>query len=76
MIIKVGSHLLLVNQELIKTRFHPLLQPKRRHDERINILYVDNHVEAEHQQKLFFSKSPEILRLWNRDNKPHINQAE
>jgi len=49
---------------------------KRRHRERINLLFIDNHVEAKSQQALFFSKSPEILRLWNRDNKPHIDQAE
>ncbi|MDA7645571.1 type II secretion system GspH family protein [bacterium] len=49
---------------------------KRRHREKINLLFVDNHVESESQQTLFFSKSPEILKLWNRDNEPHTEEAD
>jgi prepilin-type N-terminal cleavage/methylation domain-containing protein/prepilin-type processing-associated H-X9-DG protein len=44
---------------------------KKRHKDRWNVAYCDGHVETWQTKKLFDSKNDEVMRLWNRDNKPH-----
>lgn len=42
-----------------------------RHNGRLNIAFVDGHVEAMELTTLFNDTSDAALRLWNRDHKPH-----
>lgn len=44
---------------------------KQRHRDRWNIVYCDGHVETWARKKLFNYKSEGVMKLWNRDNKPH-----
>jgi len=44
---------------------------KKRHKDRWNVAYCDGHVETWQTKKLFDSRNDEVMRLWNRDNKPH-----
>jgi prepilin-type N-terminal cleavage/methylation domain-containing protein/prepilin-type processing-associated H-X9-DG protein len=45
---------------------------KRRHSGRMNIVFCDDHVETFKTEKILDSKNPEIRRLWNNDNEPHM----
>ena len=49
---------------------------ERRHRKRINLLFVDNHVESKPLSELFQSRDPAVLRLWNRDNRAHLEMAD
>jgi prepilin-type processing-associated H-X9-DG protein/prepilin-type N-terminal cleavage/methylation domain-containing protein len=45
---------------------------KRRHNGRMNIVFCDGHVETFKTEKILDSKNPDIRRLWNNDNEPHL----
>jgi prepilin-type N-terminal cleavage/methylation domain-containing protein/prepilin-type processing-associated H-X9-DG protein len=44
---------------------------RERHGGRLGVLFCDGHVEAMKLESLFFDRSDEALRRWNRDNEPH-----
>lgn len=44
---------------------------RKRHSGRLNLIFVDGHVEALKVQTLFFSRSEEDMRIWNVDYEPH-----
>jgi prepilin-type N-terminal cleavage/methylation domain-containing protein/prepilin-type processing-associated H-X9-DG protein len=43
---------------------------RRRHSARWNVWFCDGHIENLKTEQLFSGK-PEVLRRWNRDNRPH-----
>jgi prepilin-type processing-associated H-X9-DG protein/prepilin-type N-terminal cleavage/methylation domain-containing protein len=47
------------------------LTARKRHQDRLNMLFCDGHVEGLKVQKLFFSKDERDMRMWNIDNEPH-----
>jgi prepilin-type N-terminal cleavage/methylation domain-containing protein/prepilin-type processing-associated H-X9-DG protein len=44
---------------------------QRHHGGCVNILYCDGHVQSPKIKSVFFDRSDEALRQWNRDNEPH-----
>jgi prepilin-type processing-associated H-X9-DG protein len=44
---------------------------KKRHKDRWNVAYCDGRVDTWQTRKLFDTKNEEVMKLWNRDNKPH-----
>ncbi|MGH7970471.1 MAG: H-X9-DG-CTERM domain-containing protein [Limisphaerales bacterium] len=45
---------------------------QKRHDGRWNVLFCDGHVLLKTQRQLFDLKNPEVRRVWNSDNQPHL----
>jgi prepilin-type processing-associated H-X9-DG protein len=44
---------------------------RERHGGRLAVLFCDGHVEGMKLDPLFFDRSDDALRRWNRDNEPH-----
>lgn len=47
------------------------LEARKRHQERLNVVYCDGHAEPQSIRFLFFEKSDTALRRWNADHLPH-----
>lgn len=53
------------------TGFWKSFNNPRLHDAAVNALFCDGHVEVPKAQRLFFERSDDVLRRWNKDNEPH-----
>lgn len=51
-------------------------QVENRHRRKLNIVFGDGHVEATDYARLLLDKSPESLKRWHSDNKPHVEFLE
>lgn len=43
----------------------------KRHQERLNVVFCDGHVEGPKVRQMFFGRNDRYLRMWNIDNQPH-----
>jgi len=51
--------------------FNAIPEAQRRHGGTLNVVFCDGHIEAPKIDQLYFSRTDEALRRWNRDNDPH-----
>ena len=49
---------------------------RQRHNGRVNVLFVDGHVEHLKLERMFFDHSDAALRRWNKDNEPHRERLQ
>jgi prepilin-type processing-associated H-X9-DG protein len=70
----VESEFIYRGQRLESDLLSELVRPndaRRRHNNRLNVVFCDGHVEAPKINALFYEKTDAAVRRWNADNEPH-----
>jgi prepilin-type N-terminal cleavage/methylation domain-containing protein/prepilin-type processing-associated H-X9-DG protein len=55
-------------------RFASTSRSNRRHQRRATVFFCDGHAEALPLKRLFYDTDEAALKLWNRDNQPHLER--